>query len=233
MEGVLWGQLVCRPQAAVAVSALDAGDLSSCEGLGARPSAVGFFRSCPGCDHQPPSACLLRCRAGSSPKTGETSWGAGSREQIAETTTLPPRPARRAAELCFFSFFSLFASLPLLLAQGREAQQEQAQHAARRHPADPLPRQGRPWRVGVRRHQRRRKHYCQHSPYSCRYGQEGATGPWGQLVAGTVCSWVVTHGVGMLPVMSNVSLDYNFPVVLHSLFLYFGHLRVWISRNPA
>lgn len=108
MEGVLWGQLVRCPQAAVAVSALDAGDLSSCEGLGARPGAAGFFRSCPGCDHQPPSACLLRCRAGSSPKTGETSWGAGSREQIAEITTLPPRPARRAAELCFFFFFFLF-----------------------------------------------------------------------------------------------------------------------------
>lgn len=43
----------------------------------------------------------------------------------------------------------------------------------------------------------------------------------------------MTHGVGMLPVMSNVSLYYNLPVVLHSLFLYFGHLRVWISRNPA
>ncbi|RLV98112.1 hypothetical protein DV515_00011076 [Chloebia gouldiae] len=53
---------------------------------------------------------------------------------------------------------------PLPAAGGREAQQEQAQHAARRDPADPLPRQGRPWRVGVRRHQHRREHYCQHPP---------------------------------------------------------------------
>lgn len=105
-------------------------------------------------------------------------------------TPPPLRPAPQpASESCFFSL----CPAPLLLAQGREAQQEQAQHAARWHPADPLPRQGRPRRVGVCCHQHRRKHYCQHPPYRRRYGQGGGQvvgmGPWGWPVAGP---WVET-----------------------------------------
>lgn len=149
---------------------------------------------------------------------------------------MPPCPARRAAELCFF------LSLP-------------------RSPCS-LPKVGKPSRS---KHntlpggtlQIRSLGKDDHGEWECvatnvvasitasthltvvGTGRRGPRGLgdgwwWAPCAPGGHCTEQgVTHGVGMLPVMSNVSLYYNLPVVLHSLFLYFGHLRVWISRNPA